>query len=130
MNERLYPRKLDLRHGRIKLSHGSGGKAMAQLIAEVFAPAFDNPWLAAGFILEEGLALWSPSRAPTRRNRCWQRCAPTRWAAMRQSSAPSTPIPTISFKCRPPSGDAGSSTGSRATSCHASADRPSGTDRS
>ena len=46
--ERLFARKLDLKHGRIDLTHGSGGKAMAQLIAEVFAAAFDNPWLAQG----------------------------------------------------------------------------------
>ncbi len=38
---------LDLRHGRVELSHGSGGRAMAQLIEHLFVPAFDNPWLAA-----------------------------------------------------------------------------------
>lgn len=43
---RLFPRKLDLTHGRIELSHGSGGKATAQLVAELFGTAFDNPWLA------------------------------------------------------------------------------------
>ncbi|MEI8395857.1 MAG: hydrogenase expression/formation protein HypE [Rhodospirillaceae bacterium] len=48
MKERLFPRKLDLKHGRIDLTHGSGGKAMAQLVAELFVPAFDNPWLACG----------------------------------------------------------------------------------
>jgi hydrogenase expression/formation protein HypE len=41
-------RKLDLRHGRIDLSHGSGGRAMARLIADVFHAAFDNDWLRAG----------------------------------------------------------------------------------
>jgi len=46
--ERRFPRKLDLAHGRVDLSHGGGGRAMAQLIAEVFAAAFDNPWLAKG----------------------------------------------------------------------------------
>ena len=30
------------------MSHGSGGRAMAQLIAELFAPAFDNEWLRQG----------------------------------------------------------------------------------
>lgn len=41
-------RKLDLRNGRIDLSHGSGGRAMARLIADVFHAAFDNDWLRAG----------------------------------------------------------------------------------
>lgn len=41
-------RKLDLRHGRVDLSHGSGGRAMARLIADVFQAAFDNAWLRAG----------------------------------------------------------------------------------
>jgi hydrogenase expression/formation protein HypE len=40
--------RLDLKHGRIDLTHGAGGRASAQLIAEVFAPAFDNAWLAQG----------------------------------------------------------------------------------
>ncbi len=41
-------RRLDLRHGRIDLSHGAGGRAMAQLIAEIFYPALDNEWLRKG----------------------------------------------------------------------------------
>ena len=40
--------RLDLAAGRIDLSHGSGGRATAQLVAELFAPAFDNSWLAQG----------------------------------------------------------------------------------
>src|SRR5512132_802565 len=44
--KRAYPRPLDLRGGRIDLTHGSGGRAMAQLIEELFEPHFDNPWLA------------------------------------------------------------------------------------
>jgi hydrogenase expression/formation protein HypE len=43
---RPYTRKLDLKHGRIDMSHGSGGKAMAQLIDELFGAAFSNPLLA------------------------------------------------------------------------------------
>lgn len=43
-----FARRLDLKTGRVDLSHGAGGRAMAQLIAEIFLPAFDNPWLAAG----------------------------------------------------------------------------------
>jgi hydrogenase expression/formation protein HypE len=37
-----YSRRLDFRHGRVEMSHGSGGRAMAQLIDELFLPAFDN----------------------------------------------------------------------------------------
>lgn len=39
---RDFPRRLDFRHGCIELSHGSGGKAMVQLIEELFLDAFDN----------------------------------------------------------------------------------------
>jgi hydrogenase expression/formation protein HypE len=41
-------RKLDLRNGRVDLSHGSGGRAMAQLIAEIFHNAFANDLLSQG----------------------------------------------------------------------------------
>ncbi|HEX6016761.1 MAG TPA: hydrogenase expression/formation protein HypE [Burkholderiaceae bacterium] len=41
-----YVRALDLKHGRVDLSHGAGGRAMAQLIDQLFAAAFDNEWLA------------------------------------------------------------------------------------
>jgi hydrogenase expression/formation protein HypE len=44
--KRAYPRPLDLKTGRVDLSHGSGGRAMAQLIEELFETHFDNPWLA------------------------------------------------------------------------------------
>lgn len=40
-----YVRPLDIKHGRIDMSHGSGGRAMAQLIDELFLKAFDNEWL-------------------------------------------------------------------------------------
>ncbi|MGZ9092654.1 MAG: hydrogenase expression/formation protein HypE [Rhodoplanes sp.] len=43
-----YRRKLDLVNGRVDLSHGSGGRAMAQLIADIFHDAFDNAWLRQG----------------------------------------------------------------------------------
>ncbi len=43
-----YARALDLKHGRIELAHGSGGRAMAQLIEQLFAPAFANEFLAQG----------------------------------------------------------------------------------
>jgi len=46
--KRNFARTLDLAHGRVEMSHGAGGRAMAQLIAELFAAAFDNPYLATG----------------------------------------------------------------------------------
>jgi len=45
---RLRSRKLDIRNGRIDLSHGAGGRAMTQLIDEIFREAFDNPLLDRG----------------------------------------------------------------------------------
>jgi len=38
---------LDLKRGVVELSHGGGGRAMAQLIEELFLAAFDNEWLRA-----------------------------------------------------------------------------------
>ncbi|PZP32362.1 MAG: hydrogenase expression/formation protein HypE [Roseateles depolymerans] len=43
-----YIRPLDLRRGRVDMNHGAGGRASMQLIDELFAPAFDNPWLRQG----------------------------------------------------------------------------------
>src|ERR1700674_130679 len=40
-----YVRPLDFKTGRIDMSHGGGGRAMAQLIDELFLRAFDNEWL-------------------------------------------------------------------------------------
>ena len=45
---RLRSRKLDLKNGRVDLTHGSGGRAMAQLIGDIFRDAFDNELLAQG----------------------------------------------------------------------------------
>jgi hydrogenase expression/formation protein HypE len=52
-------RPLDRKHGRVEMSHGSGGRAMAQLIDDLFVPAFDNPLLRqlndqASFIVPGG----------------------------------------------------------------------------
>ena len=41
-------RRLDLARGRVDMSHGAGGRAMAQLIRDVFAEALDNPLLRQG----------------------------------------------------------------------------------
>jgi hydrogenase expression/formation protein HypE len=38
---------LDLENGRVDMSHGAGGKAMAQLIDDMFMKAFDHPALRA-----------------------------------------------------------------------------------
>ncbi|RMX15129.1 hydrogenase expression/formation protein HypE [Legionella jordanis] len=51
--------KLNIKHGFIDLSHGSGGRAMAQLIEQIFLSAFDNEWLAqrndqACFLVDAG----------------------------------------------------------------------------
>ncbi|WP_034639290.1 hydrogenase expression/formation protein HypE [Chitinilyticum aquatile] len=43
---KTYTRPLDLKNGRVDMSHGSGGRAMAQLIDELFARHFTNPILA------------------------------------------------------------------------------------
>ncbi len=40
--------KLDLKNGRIEMIHGAGGRAMNQLIEEIFVAAFDNDLLAQG----------------------------------------------------------------------------------
>jgi hydrogenase expression/formation protein HypE len=52
-----YTRPLDFKRGRIDLSHGSGGRAMAQLIQSLFAAALDNPYLAQG---DDGARLPAP----------------------------------------------------------------------
>ena len=48
MSERPYHRPLDVQRGLVELSHGAGGRAMAQLIAQVFHRALDNEWLRQG----------------------------------------------------------------------------------
>ena len=52
-----YARPLDLKHGRVDLTHGSGGRAMVQLIAEVFARHLGNAYLAQG---NDGAVLPAP----------------------------------------------------------------------
>lgn len=43
-----YARPLDFKQGRIDMTHGAGGRASAQLIDELFVPAFDNDYLRQG----------------------------------------------------------------------------------
>jgi hydrogenase expression/formation protein HypE len=40
------PKKI--RDGRVDMTHGAGGKAMADLIASLFVETFDNEWLSQG----------------------------------------------------------------------------------
>lgn len=39
---RSHPRPLDIASGRVDLTHGGGGRAMQQLVEELFVAAFDN----------------------------------------------------------------------------------------
>ncbi|MDR1969366.1 MAG: hydrogenase expression/formation protein HypE [Burkholderiaceae bacterium] len=56
-----YIRPLDIRHGRIDMSHGAGGKASAQLIEELFLAALDNEFLRQG---DDGAVLNLPGFDP------------------------------------------------------------------
>ncbi len=53
-----YTRPLDIKHGRIDMGHGAGGRAAAQLIEELFVKAFDNEFLRQG---NDGAALEIPA---------------------------------------------------------------------
>ena len=44
---RRFPTRLNLRRGRVDMTHGAGGRAMAQLIEEGFVRHFDNQMLRA-----------------------------------------------------------------------------------
>ncbi len=48
MTAKSVRRKLDIRNGRVDMSHGSGGRAMADLIAGIFRDAFANDFLNQG----------------------------------------------------------------------------------
>lgn len=52
-----YVRPLDIRHGRVDMGHGAGGRAAAQLIEELFVAAFDNEYLRQG---DDGASLAIP----------------------------------------------------------------------
>lgn len=43
-----YARPLDIKQGRVDMSHGGGGRAMVQLIADLFARHLGNEYLAQG----------------------------------------------------------------------------------
>ncbi|HHO69402.1 MAG TPA: hydrogenase expression/formation protein HypE [Gammaproteobacteria bacterium] len=42
---KAFAQRLDLKRGRVDMSHGSGGRAMAQLVEQLFLGHFDNEWL-------------------------------------------------------------------------------------
>jgi len=44
-NEKRFPLRLDTKGGKVDMTHGSGGRAMAQLIQEMFVKHFDNDLL-------------------------------------------------------------------------------------
>jgi hydrogenase expression/formation protein HypE len=46
MKNNPYSQTLDLKNGRVEMIHGAGGKAMSQLIEQLFVARFDNPILA------------------------------------------------------------------------------------
>jgi hydrogenase expression/formation protein HypE len=48
MSRETYVRPLDLKHGRVDMSHGAGGRATAQLVEELFARHLDNEYLRQG----------------------------------------------------------------------------------
>ena len=54
---KIYVRPLDLKHGQVDMAHGSGGRAMAQLIEELFAKYLGNEYLAQG---DDGAVLPHP----------------------------------------------------------------------
>ncbi len=48
MMEKRFPTRINFRRGRVDMTHGSGGRAMAQLIEELFVKHFDNDLLRQG----------------------------------------------------------------------------------
>lgn len=48
LTAKRFPMRLDVRKGRVDMTHGSGGRAMAQLIEELFVKHFDNDLLRQG----------------------------------------------------------------------------------
>ena len=55
--KRNYARPLDIKNGAIDMSHGAGGRAMAQLIAELFMRHLGNGYLGQG---NDGAVLPAP----------------------------------------------------------------------
>ncbi len=105
--KRGFTRALDFRHGQVDMTHGSGGRAMAQLVEELFVASFDNDALRAhgrpGAGRRAARADWSSPPTPTSSRRCSSRAATS--AACR-CTAPSTTSRWRAHSrctCRPPS---------------------------
>ena len=64
--KRGYVRPLDLKQGRVDLTHGSGGRSMVQLISELFAKHLGNEYLGQG---DDGAVLPAPTVADGRPGR-------------------------------------------------------------
>jgi hydrogenase expression/formation protein HypE len=47
-NKMKFPLRLNMRKGQVEMTHGAGGRAMAQLIDELFVKHFDNDLLRKG----------------------------------------------------------------------------------
>lgn len=56
-SRRIHAPALDLQHGKVDMSHGSGGRAMVQLVAELFARHLGNDYLGQG---NDGAVLPAP----------------------------------------------------------------------
>ena len=45
IDRKTVDQNIDIKHGKIEMTHGSGGRAMASLIDEMFTQPFSNPLL-------------------------------------------------------------------------------------
>ncbi len=57
---KTYRRRLDIENGRVDLSHGAGGRAMTQLIADIFHTALGNEYLRQGN--DQSIVAWPGER--------------------------------------------------------------------
>jgi hydrogenase expression/formation protein HypE len=60
-SRKTYGRPLDIKNGHVDMAHGAGGRAMAQLIDELFARYLGNEYLAQG---DDGASLPLPLSLP------------------------------------------------------------------
>jgi hypothetical protein len=76
-SRKTYGRPLDIKNGHVDMAHGAGGRAMAQLIDELFARYLGNEYLAQG---DDGASLPLPYLCPGLVPAGWS------WRPMRMSS--------------------------------------------
>ncbi|MGH1358125.1 MAG: hydrogenase expression/formation protein HypE [Burkholderiaceae bacterium] len=60
-SRKQYVRPLDIKNGRIDMSHGAGGKAASRLLEDLFLAELDNPWLKQG---DDGAVMSLPADLP------------------------------------------------------------------